>query len=414
MARILFLAHRLPYPPDKGDKVRSYHLLTHLTKRHEVHMGTFVDDPADTVHLPKVRSLCASLHAPNLSPRLARMKSLAGLMRREPLTLAYYRDDSMRRWVEDATRRLRFDAAVVFSSAMAQFTGTDLPTFVDFVDVDSAKWTEFGSKRRWPLSWIYGREGRLLLEYERSLARRADGAYFVTKKEVALFESLAPDCVGMARAVGNGVDAEYFAADPARSTPFKPDELPIVFTGAMDYWPNVDAVKWFASEALPVLRRRWEQVRFHIVGRNPTPAVRGLADGGVNVTGSVPDVRPYLQHAAVVVAPLRLARGVQNKILEAMAMARPVVATSPCLEAIDAVSGREALHADSADDYVAAVSGLLADRQRGSAIGTSARDFVVNEFSWPARLRDLDVELDQSLSARTAKDGADRKNFTTA
>ncbi|MCW5661943.1 MAG: TIGR03087 family PEP-CTERM/XrtA system glycosyltransferase [Burkholderiaceae bacterium] len=414
MARILFLAHRLPYPPDKGDKVRSFHLLKHLTQQHEVHLGTFVDDPADTAHLSIVRSMCAGLHAPLLSPRIARLRSLAGLISREPLTLAYYRDDSMRRWVEDTTRRLRFDAAMVFSSAMAQFAAAGLPTFVDFVDVDSAKWTEYGARQRWPLSWIYQREGRLLLEYERRLAKQARGAYLVTKKEVALFESLAPDCAGMTRAVSNGVDAEYFVVDTARPTPFAPSELPVVFTGVMDYWPNVDAVKWFAAEALPALRRRWPGLRFHVVGRNPTPAVRALVGQGVNVTGAVPDVRPFLQHAAVVVAPLRLARGVQNKILEAMAMERPVVAASQCLDAIDAVSGRDAVSADSGEDYVAAISGLLESPRIASAIGASARDFVVSRYSWSARLRELDAELDQVVSPRGAEHGAVRKNFTTA
>jgi len=400
MARVLFLVHRLPYPPNKGDKVRSNHLLKHLVARHEVHLGTFIDDPDDEVLLPAVRGMCASLHVARLDPRTARLKSLGGLLRHEPLTLAYYADDSLRRWVDEVTHRLRFDAAIVFSSAMAQYVSTlNLPILVDFVDVDSAKWAQYGVEHRWPLSWLYRREGRALLEYERSVVHQAKASFFVTDKEVALFEALAPDCAGLVRASGNGVDAEYYSPDTNRATPFPRDEIPIVFTGAMDYRPNVDAVEWFAKEVLPALRQRWPRLRFHVVGRSPTAAVQALTADGVNVTGTVPDVRPFLQYAAVVVAPLRLARGVQNKILEAMAMARPVVAAAACADAIDAVPGRDLLAAATAEDFVTIVNGLLQEPQHAAGIGHAARECVLAGYSWDARLRDLDARLNAMVSA---------------
>ncbi|MFO1217484.1 MAG: TIGR03087 family PEP-CTERM/XrtA system glycosyltransferase [Burkholderiaceae bacterium] len=403
MARLLFLAHRLPYPPNKGDKVRSYHLLRHLAARHEVHLGTFIDDPDDEPHLPAVRALCASVHVSRIRPVWARSRSVWGLARGEALTLAYYRDGSLGRWVDELMRRDRIDATIVFSSAMAPYAASlRLPMLVDFVDVDSAKWAQYGSERPWPLSWLYQREGRRLLEYESLVARRAAACFFVTSKEVELFESLAPDCAGLACAIGNGVDAEYFAPGDALVSPFSDSEIPIVFTGAMDYWPNVDAVTWFADAMLPALRARWPATRFHVVGRSPSTAVQALRSAGVNVTGTVPDVRPYLQHAAVVVAPLRLARGVQNKILEAMAMARPVVAASACVEAIDATPGSELLPARDRDDYLAALFALIADPQRARAIGQAARARVVGDYSWPARLRPLDRRIDDVLAARAS------------
>jgi sugar transferase (PEP-CTERM/EpsH1 system associated) len=398
MARILFLVHRLPYPPNKGDKVRSYHLLRHLSAQHEVHLGTFIDDPDDEVHRAKVDGLCAQAYVGRLDANYARWRSLLGFVRGEPLTLPYHADAALRRWIRESMSRESFDAVIAFSSAMVQFVPEGLPFLVDFVDVDSAKWTQYASQRRWPLSWLYRREGRKLLEYERSVARRASASFFVTEKEVALFESLAPDCVGLSTAVGNGVDADYFAPDPARPSPFLESEVPVVFTGAMDYWPNVDAVRWFAQAMLPRLQQSWPRLRFHVVGRNPTPAVRALTAQGVNVTGAVPDVRPFLQHAAVVVAPLRLARGVQNKVLEAMAMERPVVSAAACVEAIDAVDGRDVLPATSADDYVEAVSGLLQDPQRAIAISRAARRCVMNGYSWTTRLRGLDRRLIDVLS----------------
>ncbi|MCU0968985.1 MAG: TIGR03087 family PEP-CTERM/XrtA system glycosyltransferase, partial [Rubrivivax sp.] len=307
MSNLLYLVHRLPYPPDKGDKVRSYHLLEHLRARHRVFVGTFVDDPADRAHLPALRERCAGLHAEPLDPRRAKVASLAGLVTGDPLTLRYYRSAALRRWVQATVREQSIDAVVVFSSSMAPYAeGLGLPVLVDLVDVDSAKWADYAPRHRWPLSWLYRREGERLLAYERDVVARAAHAFLVTDKEVALFEQLAPECRGRVEALGNGVDAEVFAPDPARVSPFAAGETPLVFTGAMDYWPNVDAVTWFAHEILPRLRERHPAARLHAVGRSPTPAVRALAGDAVAVSGTVPDVRPYLQHAAVVVAPLRL------------------------------------------------------------------------------------------------------------
>ncbi|HSV46288.1 MAG TPA: TIGR03087 family PEP-CTERM/XrtA system glycosyltransferase, partial [Ramlibacter sp.] len=314
MANLLYLVHRLPYPPNKGDKVRSYHLLRHLAARHRVFLGTFVDDPDDEVHLDTVRSWCAGFHASRLSPRRARLASLLGLATGEALTLRYYRDAELAAWVDHTVAHEKIDSAVVFSSSMVQYTAgkPDLPLLVDFVDVDSAKWAEYAGQHAWPMSWLYRREGERLLAYERSAAAQARRSFFVTDKETELFRSLAPESGHRVEPLCNGVDAEFFAPAASRASPYAADDIPLVFTGAMDYWPNVDAVTWFVREALPELRQRWPGLRFHIVGRSPTPAVQALAGEAVRVTGTVPDVRPYLQHARVVVAPLRLARGIQN------------------------------------------------------------------------------------------------------
>jgi sugar transferase (PEP-CTERM/EpsH1 system associated) len=394
MAKLLYLVHRMPYPPNKGDKVRSYHLLKHLTARHRVFLGTFVDDPDDEVHVDKLRSMCAGVHVAVLHPRRARLDSLAGLLHGEALTLRYYRDAGLQRWVEQTVQRERIDAVVVFSSSMAQYADKlGLPMLVDFVDVDSAKWTQYADQHRWPMSWLYRREGQQLLAYERAIASRSERAFFVTEKETALFRSLAPECTDQVEAVSNGVDADYFAPDPTRVSPFAAGELPIVFTGAMDYWPNIDAVTWFAQDMLPRLRKQWPAVRFHIVGRSPSAALRALAGDAVAVSGTVPDVRPYLQHAAVVVAPLRLARGIQNKILEAMAMGRPVVATSECAEAIGATAGTELQWAADADAFVREIDALLRSPARAVAIGHAGRQRVLRDYSWSAHLSAFEQHL---------------------
>ncbi len=401
MARILYLVHRLPYPPNKGDKLRSYHLLKHLVASHEVVLGSFIDDPEDWAHLPAVRALCADSFVAGLNPLRSRIASLRGLVSGEALSLPYYRHRAMQAWIARIAREQRFDAIVVFSSTMAQYAlqlrelAGPVPMLVDFVDVDSAKWSDYAKSRRWPMSWLYRREGQALLDYERRVADQARCSFFVTDSEKALFQRLS-GTTARVEALCNGVDSGYFAPLPLQPSPFDADELPLVFTGAMDYWPNVDAVQWFVAQVLPELRRRWPKLRFSIVGRAPTPAVLALAGEAVRVTGTVPDVRPYLQHAVAVVAPLRLARGVQNKILEAMAVGRPVVAARSCVEALDAngvVPGQDLLSADDATDYVDLVHALLCAPARAQAIGQQARERVLRQFSWQAHLSQLDACL---------------------
>ncbi|HEY8711131.1 MAG TPA: glycosyltransferase, partial [Burkholderiaceae bacterium] len=169
--------------------------------------------------------------------------------------------------------------------------------------------------------------------------------------------------------------------------------LPIVFTGAMDYWPNIDAVTWFVREVMPPLLRLWPNARFHIVGRNPAAAVKALASDHVKVTGTVPDVRPYLQHAAVVVAPLRLARGIQNKVLEAMAMGRPVVASETCAQAIDARAGSELFTATTPMDFVRQIERLLRDPDKARSVGRAGRRCVLQRYGWEAHLSRIDPRL---------------------
>ena len=400
MAKLLYLVHRLPYPPNKGDKVRSYHLLKYLASKHQVFLGTFIDDPEDAVHIDTVRSLCTEAHIATLHPKRARVGSLLGLLSGQALTLHYYRDAGMHAWVAGLLARERIDAAVVFSSSMAQYAQghAGLPSVVDFVDVDSAKWRDYAPQHAWPMSWLYAREGRKLLACEQAAAAQARHAYFVTEKEAQLFRSLVGPDLQNVSAVNNGVDAEYFAPSAARPSPYGANELPVVFTGAMDYWPNVDAVTWFVNDMLPALLARWPALRFHIVGRSPTVAVRALASTHVAVSGTVPDVRPYLQHAAVVVAPLRLARGVQNKILEAMAMARPVVASAECASAIDAEVGTELLTANDASSFISQVNQLLQDGAMATRIGACAQQRVQSTYSWAAHLGQVGQHIDECLA----------------
>ncbi len=400
MANILYLVHRMPYPPNKGDKVRSYHLLKHLAARHRVFLGTFIDDPQDEAYVDKLPPYCADLHIARIAPRIAKLRSLSGLFSNEALTLPYYRNTELQAWVTRTLRDEKIDAAVIFSSAMAQYVqgAPQLRKLVDFVDLDSAKWTQYAPNHRWPMSWLYRREGKRLLAFERAVAQQATRSFFVTENETELFLRSAPESKGRAEAMCNGVDAEFFSPAQVMHTPFATGERALVFTGAMDYWPNIDAVSWFVAEVLPQLLQRWPGLRFYIVGRSPAPTVQALASEHVVVTGTVNDVRPYLQHAAVVVAPLRIARGIQNKVLEAMAMGLPVVASQECAGAVDAVPERDFLTAATVDDYLRQIESLLQSPDRAAAMGKAAREQVLARYSWDAHLSSIDRYLDESAS----------------
>lgn len=396
VANVLYLVHRMPYPPDKGDKVRSYHLLRHLLQKHRVFLGTFMDDPEDEQHLPALKALCPDLCVLPLNPRWGKLKSLTGLLSGEALTLAYYRHPVLQRWVQKVVAQHGIDVSVVFSSAMAPYAQAllpQVPMLLDLVDVDSAKWTQYAPNHRWPLSWLYRREGRTLLAFEAQAALQSRRTFLVTPNETALFQRLAPQAAHTVAALSNGVDADFFVPNPALPNPYQPGEQAVVFTGAMDYWPNVDGVQWFVQDMLPALRQRWPQARFVIVGRNPAPAVQALACDRVTVTGTVPDVRPYLQHAAAVVAPLRVARGIQNKILEAMAMGQPVATVSGCAQAIGATAGQGVVQADTPQGFVDALAPWLDQPDRRVALGQQARAYVLAHYSWQAHLSGLDTFL---------------------
>ncbi|MBQ5948150.1 TIGR03087 family PEP-CTERM/XrtA system glycosyltransferase [Massilia sp. ST3] len=397
MEDLLLLIHRIPYPPNKGDKIRSYHLLKHLARDYRVHLATFVDDADDWQHVPTVERLCASSHFASLNPTLARVRSLGALVKGRSLSLDYYRDAGLARWVDETVAAHKIERVLVFSSAMAQYADKfpGARRVVDFCDVDSDKWRQYADKKPWPMSWLYRHEARQLLAYERRVARDYDASLFVSGPEADLFRQLAPESTAKIGHFSNGVDTDYFTPDSDYASPYAAGEQAIVFTGAMDYWPNVDAVQWFASEAMPILRARHPDLHFYIVGARPAPAVQELArQPGIRVTGTVPDVRPYIAHARAAVAPLRIARGIQNKVLEAMAMATPVVVSPQALEGIHAEPGRELIVAEDGAGFADAVAQLLA--RDGNDMGLAARARVERQYSWPSNLACIGERLECS------------------
>jgi sugar transferase (PEP-CTERM/EpsH1 system associated) len=396
MGEILFLCQRIPFPPNKGDKIRAFHILRHLAQHHTVRVGSFVDDPADWQYEAPLRAHCAELHLVPLERRWATLRSAAGLVEGLPLSVPFYRDRRLARWVRDTLARRPADAVFVFSSAMAQYVPDGPlrpPRFaMDFVDVDALKWSAYAETKRGLAGWIYRREARTLLAHDRRVAERADVSLFVSAREADLFRGLAPESAQRIRPMSNGVDAGYFDPSTLSTPPSEPPAL--VFTGAMDYWPNIEAVTWFADHVLPGVQARHSGARFQIVGLNPDRQVQALGERpGIEVTGRVPDVRPFVAGAAAVVAPMAIARGIQNKILEAMAMARPVVVSPEGLEGIAATDGREVYCAERQPAAFLERTLAALDRVSAETIGQAARAFVLDRFSWDKTLAPLDEHI---------------------
>jgi sugar transferase (PEP-CTERM/EpsH1 system associated) len=392
MQDLLFLAHRLPYPPNKGDKIRSWHIFQHLARRFRVHLGCFIDDADDQQYIETVTVHCASHRVIRLDKRVAMLRGGLSLLRGGALSIAYFHDRQLQSWVDDTLTRHRPAVAFAYCSAMAPYVmipkADGMRRIVDMVDVDSDKWRQYAASRHWPLSVAYAREAAALLSSERKIASAFDATLFVSEAEADLFRRLAPESVGRVHAVANGVDCDYFDPHRAYDNPYAAGDLPIVFTGAMDYWPNVDAVTWFAQQVMPLLAGQ-SRLRFFIVGSNPSPSVQALAqDSRIIVTGRVPDVRPYLAHATIAVAPLRIARGIQNKVLEALAMGRPIIASPAALEGIGPDATKYLAQAHSAKEFAAAIGRIL----DGSvpSLATAASACARERYGWSRSFARLD------------------------
>ncbi|WP_264715779.1 TIGR03087 family PEP-CTERM/XrtA system glycosyltransferase [Limobrevibacterium gyesilva] len=403
---MLFLCHRIPYPPDKGEKIRAWNLVKHLAASHRLHLGCLIDDPADWQHVSRLQALCADFAAFGIDRRRQKLRALARFRPGRPLMLDYYGHAGLRRWTRETLARDTIDVAYICSAAMAPYVleAGRMPKpaprrILDMQDVDSEKWTEYGRKEGWPMRLVWAREGRTLLAYERKAALACERTLFVSEAECRRFGELAPETRPRLDWVENGVDLDRFSPQRVFDTPF-PDSAPrLVFTGHMDYWPNADAAEWFAREVMPILRQRVSgqgtagqrrpAPRFVVVGANPGPGVAALAKlPDVDVTGRVADVRPYVAHAAAVVAPLRIARGIQNKVLEGMALARPLIATPQAFEGVRAQAGQDVLVGDGADALARLVGEVLDGAHPG--LGEAGRRAVERNYQWAATLRKLD------------------------
>ena len=397
MQTLLFISHRFPYPPDRGEKIRGIHLIRHLATRYRVLLGCLVDQESDWRHLDVLRGVCAEVAAFPLDKRAQKWRALARVRPGRPLMLDYYANRALRAWVDQTVARERPEILYLYSTAMAPYgLHHEGRRILDMQDVDSEKWAEYARGARFPMKLIWAREARTLLAYERRATMACERTFLVSEPECRRFRELAPEVDGRVMPIENGVDLDRFTPGRAFESPYRDAGPHLVFVGNMDYWPNADAAIWFAREVLPLVQAELPGARFHAVGANPGQNVLALgALPGVQVTGRVPDVRPYVAHADAVVAPLRIARGIQNKVLEGMAMGRPVVATPQAFEGVHAEPGRDLLVGEGAQRLAALVLEVLRGEHPG--LGAAARDAVSRRHTWEASLRRLDAVLEQRV-----------------
>ena len=391
MGGILFLTHRVPFPPDRGDRIRTHHLLKALARLGPVHVGCFGEgDRAADETLEAITASCCVVPRTKPLPLAGVEAVLSG----KPVSLTAFHSGKLERWVRNTIAGHQIGAIVVFSGHMGQYVPDDFAgrVVIDLCDVDSAKFASYADAGE--RVWLNAREARLLAIEEERLGQRADAAILISSAEAALYRSqmAAREKVNV-QVIGNGIDAAFF--DPAASAPHL--ELVgqagphFVFTGQMDYRPNEQATLWVIEALMPQLRARFPGAMFHIVGRNPTRALMAHhASPGVHVWGEVPDVRPFIAAADVVLAPLLIARGVQNKVLEAMAMARPVLLTPEAATGIAAEDGTHWLACPPDPQAMAArIAAFLSDAEAPALIGGAARRFVLDHHGWEAMMAPL-------------------------
>lgn len=383
MEDLLFLCHRLPWPPDKGDKIRSYNVFKRLTTDYRVHLGAFVDEARDLEYLDEVKEHCVDTCIRPLGRGRALGRTLGALVTGRPITTARYADRVMHAWVERVLSQGSTRLALIYSSGVAPYVmhHGELRRVMDFVDVDSDKWRQYAARRHGVVRFLYEREAQRLGMLERQVAAQFDLSLFVSEAEAAFFRRQVPVARDKVRGIANGVDTEYW--DPAHTypNPYAPNARVVVFVGAMDYWANIHAAQWFAGTVWPLVRAGEPDAQLYIVGSRPASKVRALGRlAGVTVTGRVADVRPYLAHAHAVATPLLIARGIQNKVLEALAMGKVLLATPAAFEGIEDFAGRAGCISDHPKIVAAEAIRSLGSRYPLSV--PEARAHVLARYGW--------------------------------
>ena len=393
--RIFFIGQRVPFPPDRGDKITTYNEIRHLSTKHEVHVFCLADGRRDLDNIPGLRRYAKSVTAVPVVGWASKLRALDAMLAGKPLSVAAFNEAKLHDAVTRKFSELQPDLIIVYSCNVAQYAEhfPQVPRIMQFAELDSSRWGQFARRSRLPMRWVYALEERRFFAYERHIARSLSHALVCTAAEQRDFERLIPGAP--VSLVGNGVDLDYF-----RSTGVAKRSGSIVFTGVMDYFPNIDAVVWFCDEVLPIVQQQIPGAGLTICGSRPAAAVRRLAKRrGVTVTGRVPDMRPYMDEAELFIAPMRMARGIQNKLLEALAMGLPCVASQTAARGTVVQDGEGILAADDPEVFAEHVVRLLRDGAFRAAMASKARATAEANYRWEAQLTRLDQVI-ASVSPR--------------
>ncbi len=382
---ILFLTHRFPCPPDRGDRIRSYHIIKFLSKRHNIFLASVDESIPSSIHLNCMKEFCKAVIFYQIPRKKQMLKACCYLPTCVPLSLPLFYNRRLYKDVKNLLSKEKIDLIFTYCVSMAPYTEefSDIPKVIDFIDSDSQKWLDYAATTKSIYKFIYLREGFLLRRYEKKVAKLAQHAFVASKREEEIFKRYIKTCP--ITTVLNGVSIpRYIKKHPSK-------DINIVFVGVMDYWPNVDAVTFFSKEVFPKIKKAFPNAKFFIVGKNPCEQVQQLSNiSGVEVTGFVPDVKDYLLSATLCVVPLRIARGIQNKLLEAMAMKLPVVATSAATQGIMAKDQKDLLIADNPDDMAEKIIRLIKDKRLQEELSNNAFWYIKRYHDWEQNLKILE------------------------
>ena len=400
---ILILSQRVPYPPNKGEKLRTYFQIVHLLEKgHEISICTPAHSHED---VRSIESLNSTLKTPVIFEKMGRSfpRLIMGLLSFKALSVSNFYSARLQRKLDQLTKQHDFDVVLCTSSSMAEYIFKSVrlmsrltlnhPTMLlmDFMDLDSDKWKQYSKSSSWPISWVYARESRLLARLEHKIQQTFDHCFLISQNEVDLFH----EHIGLAdnvQVLGNGIDNEFFY--PPVKQPENNDPV-FIFTGVMNYKPNVDAVLWFMEHVWDLIREKHPQARFIIAGMNPSQVIQNLSRiPGIEVTGFVDDILPFYHQANYFVAPFTIARGVQNKILQAFACGLPVIASSMGAEGIECKDGEHIIIAETVDEYLLAINKLESDTALKTRIRENALKLIRDQYSWDGKLKVLDSFLD--------------------
>jgi len=384
--KILALAHRLPWPPNRGTTIRSYHILKFLASQHEVALLSFVESRANfKAYREQLLIFCKEVKVVPLNYTLAKLRAATALLDGMPLSVKAFQSKMFQAHFDEMICSFKPDLVFTDGSALAFYPLKEkVPFIADFMDVDSEKWKQYAEFSKWPLNRIYAMESNRLSQFEKEVAEEAESILVVSHEEELRLKVFAPQA--KVSEIPNGVDTEYFKPLDRATIPGR-----IVFTGVMDYFPNIDGVCWFCREIWPKVKKQISHASFYIVGINPSHKIRALGKLlGVVVTGKVPDVRPYLAEAQVVVAPLRFSLGLQNKVLEALAMGKAMVATSGAVQGLGIDKDTVLRTSKDANEFAKNVIHFLTDQETRKTSEEAGPEFIKKHHDWDQNLKGIE------------------------
>ncbi len=394
---IIFLCQRVPYPPDRGDRITTWNFLQRLCQTYAVHLFCLASDLNDLEKKDVLSKHCASVHIYFKSLWQSRYDAGLGLFSREPISNSYYHSPAMRVDIQQLLQTNTISMIYAYSSNMfghVEYQHTKVPKIYHYGDVDSEKWHKMAKCGQWWLRPIYRLEFKRLRAWELACAQSAYASVFATQQEADFFQTLGGQ--GKLVSIPNGVDSDYFQPDETVAK-----ENAIVFTGVMNYFPNVDTVLCFYQEVYPLLKQEFPGIRFYIVGSNPTPEIQALgkADSQCIVTGYVKDVRPYLNCSKIFVAPMKVAQGMQNKILEALAMQVPVITYSKIAAPLGLTPEQGVIGVNSPEEMSHAIVHWLQHEPERQTLAQYGRQAILEHYRWETQLKKLDTLVSKAIGA---------------